>query len=85
MILFARSFSISISKIFFNFLRFLILKILTIFFLNHLIFFFDGETIKMSFIYINIINFLILLIYIYEFNFDDTKPSLISFLLHMKY
>ena len=85
MILFARSLSISILKIFFNFLRFLILKALTNFFLNHLIFFFDGEAIKMLFLYINIINFLVLLMYIYEFNFDDIKSSLISFLLYIKY
>ena len=85
MILFARSLSISISKIFFNSLRFLILKTLTNFFLNHLIFFFDDETIKMSFTYINTIIFFALLIYIYKSNFDDIKPSLISFLLYIKY
>ena len=85
MILFARFTSISISKIFFNSLRFLILKILTNFFLNHFIFFFDGEAIKMSFIYINIINFLVLLMYIYEFDFNDTKFNLINFSLYIKY
>ena len=85
MILFARSLSTSISKIFFNFLRFLILKVLANFFLNHLIFFFDDETIKMSFIYINTINSLALLIYIYKSDFDDTKPNLINFSLYMKY
>ena len=85
MILFARSFSISISKIFFNFFRSLILKTLTNFFLNHLIFFFDDKAIKMSFTYINTINSLALLIYIYESNFNDIKPSLINFSLHVKY
>ena len=85
MVLFARSLSISISKIFFNFLRFLILKVLTNFFLNYLIFFFDDETIKMSFTYINIINSFALLMYIYKSNFDDTKLSLINFLLYVKY
>ena len=85
MILFARSLSIFISKIFFNFLRFLILKTLTNFFLNHLIFFFDGETIKMSFTYISTINSLALLMYIYKSDFDNIKLSLISFLLHVKY
>ena len=85
MVLFARSLSISMSKIFFNFFRFLILKALTNFFLNHLISFFDGETIKMSFTYISTINSLVLLMYIYESDFDDIKFSLISFLLHMKY
>ena len=77
MILFARSLSVSISKIFFNSLKSLILKALTNFF--------DGEIIEMSFIYINTINFFILLIYIYEFDFDDTKFSLINFLLYIKY
>ena len=85
MVLFARSLLISISKIFFNFLRFLILKTLTNFFLNHLIFFFNDETIKILFTYINIINSLVLLMYIYKFDFDDIKPSLISFLLYIKY
>ena len=64
MILFARSLSIFISKIFFNSLRFLILKISTNFFLNHLISFFNDETIKILFIYINTINSLTLLMYI---------------------
>ena len=85
MILFARSLSISISKIFFNFFKSLILKTLTNSFLNHLIFFFDDETIEMSFIYTSTINSLALLIYIYESNFDDIKLSLISFSLHVKY
>ena len=85
MILFARSFSISISKIFFNSLKFLILKALTNFFLNHLISFFDDKTIKMSFIYISIINSLVLLMYIYKSDFDDIKLSLINFSLHVKY
>ena len=61
MILFARSLLIFISKIFFNFSRFLILKILTNFFLNYLISFFDGETIEISFTYISTINFFALL------------------------
>ena len=39
----------------------------------------------MSFIYINTINFFILLIYIYKSDFDDIKLNLINFLLHMKY
>ena len=85
MILFARSLSISISKIFFNSLKFLILKILTNFFLNYLIFFFNDEAIKISFTYINIIDFFALLMYIYKSNFDDTKPNLISFSLYIKY
>ena len=85
MILFARSLSIFMSKIFFNSLRSLILKVLTNFFLNYLIFFFDDETIKMSFTYISTINFFVLLIYIYESDFDDTKSNLISFLLYVKY
>ena len=85
MILFARSFSIFTLKIFFNSLRFLILKILMNFFLNHLIFFFNDEIIKMLFIYINIINSFILLMYIYKSNFDDTKFNLISFLFYVKY
>ena len=85
MILFARSFSIFILKIFFNSLKFLILKILTNFFLNYLISFFDDEAIKMLFICINIINFFILLMYIYEFNFDNTKLNLINSSLHVKY
>ena len=85
MILFARSLLIFILKIFFNFLRSLILKILTNFFLNHLIFFFNDEIIKMLFIYINTINSFTLLMYIYKFDFDDTKFNLISFLLYIKY
>ena len=85
MILFARSFSIFISKIFFNSLKSLILKALTSFFLNYLISFFDGETIKMLFTYINTINSLALLIYIYKSNFDDTKLNLINFSLYIKY
>ena len=39
----------------------------------------------MLFTYINTINFFILLIYIYKFDFDNIKPSLISFLLYVKY
>ena len=85
MVLFARSFSIFILKIFFNFFKFLILKALTNFFLNYLIFFFNDETIKMLFIYISTINFFALLIYIYKSNFDETKSNLISFLLYVKY
>ena len=85
MILFARSFSTSISKIFFNFLKSLILKVLTNFFLNHLISFFDDKTIKMSFTYISIINSFALLMYIHKSNFDNIKLNLISFSLHVKY
>ena len=85
MILFARFLSIFMSKIFFNSFKSLILKVLTNFFLNHLISFFDDEVIKMSFIYISTINSFVLLIYIYKSDFDDIKPSLINFSLHMKY
>ena len=39
----------------------------------------------MLFIYINTINSLILLMYIYKSDFDDIKLNLISFLLYVKY
>ena len=87
MILFIRSLSIFMSRIFFNSPKFLILKALTNFFLNYWVYFFNDETIKMSFIYINTINSLVWLIYIYiyKFNFDDTKFNLINSLLYIKY